>query len=85
MVVLEKNVPVVTMPEMSRGAVPVLDRLRVALAFPPTGTFPNATGLGVRDTPGAVPVPERETRCGLPGALDVKLSWPVWGPVAVGA
>lgn len=75
---------VVAMLLMVSVAVPVLLRVRDALALLPTGTFPNATGVGVRDTPGAVPVPARETRCGLPGASDERLSCPECVPAAVG-
>lgn len=73
-VVLEKKAPVVAMPEIKSGAVPVLARFNVELALAPTAMFPNAMGLGVRDTPGAVPVPASDTRCGLPGALEDRLN-----------
>src|SRR5947209_17965820 len=50
----------------------------------PTISLPNARAVTERRAAGAVPVPESETRCGVPGASSYMSSSPVWGPVVVG-
>lgn len=50
----------------------------------PTNWFPKLKLVGERLTAGDVPVPLRETVCGLPVALSVTEMLPVVFPVAVG-
>ena len=60
-------------------SVTVCARLVVFVGWPA-----NVKLLGDRLTTGAVPVPVRETVCGLPLALSVIVMAPVRVPVAVG-
>jgi hypothetical protein len=49
-----------------------------------TGTVENVRVVGVNTTLRLVPVPERLTTCGLPGASSVTVTVPVRVPVVVG-
>ena len=46
--------------------------------------MPKAKLVGAKLMPGATPVPERLTNCGLPVASSVTVMVPGWLPVAVG-
>src|SRR5215813_6246050 len=51
----------------------------------PTATLPNNMLVGLNVTPGATPVPDRDTVCGLPTALSATLTLALMAPAVVGA
>ena len=66
-------------------AVPLLVRVTAWAELElPTGTVENVRFVGVNTTLRLVPVPERLTMCGLPGASSVTVTVPVRVPVVVG-
>src|SRR6266852_6679592 len=66
--------------------VPLLVNCTLVVALPlPTTTLPNAMLPGLNPTPGAVPVPESDTVCGLPAASSATLTLPLLAPVEPGA
>ena len=70
---------------MVRAPVPVFFSVAAsALLAVPTNWLPKLRLEGVRDTPGAVPVPESATVCGPGSASSVKVSVPRNEPVAGG-
>lgn len=78
--------PVIEMPEMVNGPLPVFCKVTVCgtLAGVP-GFCPAKVRLeGVSETPAAVPVPERATVCGEDAALSETETSALRGPVAVG-
>ena len=67
------------------AALPLFVRVTVcAVLLVPTDWLPKETLLAERLAPGAVPVPDRLTVCGLPAALSVILTVAVRLPLAVG-
>src|SRR5690348_4132022 len=78
--------PVVVMLKMLRLEVPVLVRVTVCAAdgAPPTLVLGNVSVLGLRLTPGAVPVPLMGMICGVPGASSATSTSPVIAPRVAG-
>jgi len=77
--------PVIPRPVIDKLAVPVLvivTGVTALVAF--TSCLPKLTVAGLIPTPGAMPVPDRVTVCGLPLALSAIVSEAVRLPVAVG-
>jgi hypothetical protein len=81
----EALAPVTPMLDSASGAVPELRRVELwAALVVPTSCEPKLRLVGVSVTAGAVPVPLRETLCGLPGASSVTLTEAAREPVALG-
>lgn len=77
--------PIVVMLKMLRLEVPVLVRVIVfAEEVLPTLVLGNVSEVGLKLTPGAVPVPLRGMICGVPGASSATSTSPVIAPRAAG-
>lgn len=72
----EKPVPEAAMETMARGAVPLLASWITELVLEPTETLPKDTETGLRDTAGAVPVPDNATTFTPEAASDCTTSSP---------
>ena len=77
-------VPVMIMPETTKVAPPLLVSVIGSCALEPKATCPNNKLTGLNPTTGAVPVPDRGTVCGEPGASSVKLRFALRTPVPWG-
>jgi len=79
-------VPVRVIEVMFSVELPLLVNCTLVVALLlPTTTLPNDTLVGLNPTPGAVPVPDRGTVCGLPAALSATLTLALLAPVVLGA
>jgi len=78
--------PVVVMLKMLRLEVPVLVRVTVCAAdgAPPTLVLGNVSEVGLKLTPGAVPVPLMRMICGVPGASSATSTSPLIEPRVAG-
>lgn len=82
--VCEKS-PAAVMPEIASVPVPVFANVTACAELAaPTTLLPKDSDGGVRETAGAVPVPDRPTVCGLPSALvEIEMD-PGCSPASVG-
>src|SRR3981081_2527820 len=70
---------------MTKGPVPLLvNCMTCAALVVVTGWEAKVTLAADRTIAGAVPIPDKATECGLPGALSVRINCPDLTPVAVG-
>lgn len=78
-------VPVMAMPAIVNGAVPVLHRLTICAPLVPPTIWPPKLRLAPPSaTIGAMPVPVSDTICGLPAALSLMVTAPLRIPLSAG-